>query len=727
MKVIRLYQLFLFALLFNSVLTRAEIQLQAPEAIGAGGMVSITWQGKGSDSDFITIVAIGTAEGKYNKYQYARKRGPVKLRAPDVPGDYEIRYLGATKPYETIARSHLSVTQVTAEIQAPREVQAGATLNFSWRGPDNDKDFITLVEKEAPERKYRKYQYTRKGASLRLNAPDEPGDYELRYLMGGSLRTLARSPVKVLATSAKVAGPNQVRAGTRFSVSWEGPDNQQDFITLVKRDAAPKSYAKYRYTNTGNPVKLKAPDEPGDYQVRYLTGGRHYTLASYDLTVTATNADLEAPDEAMAGAMIEIHWKGPNNQQDFVSVVKQGAREGAYDTYSYTHRGNPVVLAMPERPGDYELRYITGESHLTLASRPIHILPASASLQAPESIELGQVVPVSWQGPGNDQDYLIIVARGSEHNRDGPYAYVRRGKHLRIASPPESGEYEVRYVTGGLKRTLASVNLQVTPSMQPGTLRVVRNDRSHIHNSALPAMAVILDASGSMLQRMEGRRRIEVAREALLKLIDQVVPERTPFALRVFGHKEKDSCRTDLEIPLRPLNKAAAKLNIAGINAMNLARTPIADSLRMTLSDLASAKGEKIILLITDGEETCDGDPAAAIQEISDSGAQIQVNIVGFAIDELMLREAFQQWARLGNGRYFDAQDAQQLEDSLKQSMQEFYEVIGPQGELLGAGEVGGEAIELPPGRYRVKLSGKAASASFDINIASGELEVLGI
>ena len=86
MKVIRPYQIFLFALLFNSAVASAEIQLQAPKTIGAGGMVSITWQGQGSDSDFITIVAAGAAEGKYNKYQYARRRGPVKFRAPECPG-----------------------------------------------------------------------------------------------------------------------------------------------------------------------------------------------------------------------------------------------------------------------------------------------------------------------------------------------------------------------------------------------------------------------------------------------------------------------------------------------------------------------------------------------------------------------------------------------------------------------------------------------------------------
>ncbi len=727
MKVTRLYQFLFFALLFNSAIAFADILLQAPESVGAGATVVISWQGQGADSDFISIVTQGEAEGKYNKYRYARKGGPVKLVAPDIPGEYEIRYLNASRPYQTLARSKLTVTEVTATIEAPLEVMAGENFSFSWSGPDNERDFITLVSKGAPGRKYGKYQYTQKGPSLSLRAPDEPGEYELRYLMGSSKKTLARSTIQVKATQAKVEGPKQVSAGAKFSVDWVGPDNQQDFIALVQRDAPEKSYGKYRYTNTGNPVVLTAPDEPGEYQVRYLTGSAHYTLGSYDLTVTATGAGLDAPTEVMAGSMVNVTWQGPDNVQDFITVVKQGAKEKEYSDYRYTHSGNPALLQMPEIPGDYEIRYLTGGSHRTLASRPVKVMPASASLLAPESIELGEVVPVSWEGPGNNQDYVIIVSSGSKQNRKGTYAYVRRGKNLRIASPAEVGSYEIRYVTGGLKQTLASVNLEVTPSRIPGTLQVVRSSEAGTEGQALPAISIILDASGSMLQRMDGRRRIEIAREALLKLTEQVIPENTLFALRVFGHKEKDSCRTDLEIPLGPLNKSAVKSKISAINAMNLAKTPIAHSLQLAISDLEQAKGEKIVLLITDGEETCDGNPATSIQQIADSGIDVQVNIVGFAIDELMLRETFQQWARLGNGRYFDAQDAQQLESSLSQSMQESYEIIDQQGTLIGAGEVGAAPIKLAPGAYRLRLVGGLGGAYKEIQIDSGKLKVVSL
>ena len=96
----------------------AEITLDAPASIGAGAPLPIRWSGEGGPRDFITVVARGTAEGKYADYQYARQ-STVELRAPEEAGDYEIRYLDAKAPYETRARRTLTVTPVSATLEVP--------------------------------------------------------------------------------------------------------------------------------------------------------------------------------------------------------------------------------------------------------------------------------------------------------------------------------------------------------------------------------------------------------------------------------------------------------------------------------------------------------------------------------------------------------------------------------------------------------------------------------
>lgn len=225
------------------------------------------------------------------------------------------------------------------------------------------------------------------------------------------------------------------------------------------------------------------------------------------------------------------------------------------------------------------------------------------------------------------------------------------------------------------------------------------------------AVEVILDASGSMLQRMEGRRRIEIAHEALAALVRDTLPDRTPFAFRAFG-LEEDACRTELLVPLAPLDREAAARAIEAVPAINLAKTAIADSLRAAGNDLANASAPRVIVLVTDGEETCEGDPEAAIAELRASGFDARVNIVGFAIDDAGLAETFAAWAEQGGGAYFDAGGAEALQEAVSSALTPRFDIVrtyldGRQ-QVVGAAALG-ETVTVPAGRLTI-TPGSAAT-----------------
>jgi hypothetical protein len=245
--------------------------------------------------------------------------------------------------------------------------------------------------------------------------------------------------------------------------------------------------------------------------------------------------------------------------------------------------------------------------------------------------------------------------------------------------------------------------------------------------AASGAVELILDASGSMLQRLDGERRIEIARQVLTHAVNEVIPAGTPVALRVFGHREPNACRTDLEIPLQPLDPVAAAGTIGGIQARNLARTPIADSLARVEEDLAGAEGARVVILVTDGEETCEGDPAEVLETLAARGFDLRLNIVGFAIDDEALRDQFQRWATQGGGRYFDAADSTSLQNSVANALRPPFTVLDADGEAVATGMVGGEPLELAPGRYRVLVTGQGADTARDIEIVGGERTELGL
>lgn len=264
---------------------------------------------------------------------------------------------------------------------------------------------------------------------------------------------------------------------------------------------------------------------------------------------------------------------------------------------------------------------------------------------------------------------------------------------------------------------------------EPGTLRVVAASKPAGAAAPAPAVApsalrrgaieVILDASGSMLQRLDGERRIAIAHATLGKLVTETLPAGTPFALRAFGDDRPGSCETRLAAPLAPLDGRALAAQIDRVMPKNLAKTPIAASLRAVREDLASAEGQRTVILVTDGEETCGGDPEAEIAALRAGGFDVRVNIVGFAVDDAGLKETFRRWAETGGGRYLDAADARGLDAAVEAAVALPFRVRDAAGAVVAEGVVGGEAVTLPPGTYGVEIGDGAATETATILAAS--------
>jgi hypothetical protein len=243
---------------------------------------------------------------------------------------------------------------------------------------------------------------------------------------------------------------------------------------------------------------------------------------------------------------------------------------------------------------------------------------------------------------------------------------------------------------------------------QPGTLTVIGPDLAGTEGqtgaqvSNQVTIEIILDTSGSMLAALpDGQRRIDVARTVLTDLVQNQIPPGVPVALRVFG-STPDSCETSLLVPVQPLDPDALAGTIQAIEPVNLVKTPLGASLEQVTTDLAGVPGPKIVVLVTDGEETCDGDPARAIATLSEQGIDATVNIVGFALDDDALGAQFRDWAEIGNGTYFDATSAEELDDALAAAVQAPFRVLDTEGNEVARGTVGGDAIELPAGTYTV-------------------------
>ncbi|MEJ1961138.1 MAG: hypothetical protein WDO56_06170 [Gammaproteobacteria bacterium] len=285
--------------------------------------------------------------------------------------------------------------------------------------------------------------------------------------------------------------------------------------------------------------------------MRYFLGAGDTMIVEKPLTVTGASASVSAPASVGVGASFEIKWTGPNNARDFITVVKAGAPEKHYEAYAYTSVGNPVELRAPEQPGDYELRYLTGQTYATLATTKLSVTSANATLKGPASGGRRQHFHGELDG-----DRAINATSSTSCPRARAKATAARGptRHkaiLRRCSSAEGGwntSCAIRW--GSRDATLARTSIQITPGKEePGLVGVTHSGAATSGN----AVEIIFDASGSMLQKIGGKRRIDIARETLTKLTSQIIPAGTPFAMRVFG-REVNSCQTDLFIPVSALD-----------------------------------------------------------------------------------------------------------------------------------------------------------------------------
>jgi von Willebrand factor type A domain-containing protein len=542
---------------------------------------------------------------------------------------------------------------------------------------------------------------------------------------------VALAALSVLSTARHVvaddgasvrAAQTTIQAGAKLRVEWTrrnvGEHPELDQIEIATAGAPDGSYAKGGLqqvsSQSDSPAELFVPDVAGEYEVRYLhqDGGR--VLARAKFTATPITATLQAPASALGGTKISVGWTGPKNYGDTIIIAVAGTSDeenAPAGLQSVPAEQAPVELLTPEEAGAYEVRYISYLSHRVLARSPLGVGAGSATLEAAPSVVAGTEVSIAWTGPGFAGDYLCIVPKATPDGESGlgggaTYSFLGNDARSpqRMAAPLSVGEHEIRYKTMQSKTTLARRGLTVTPApRQPGLLRVALSGNSAALASG--AVEIILDASGSMLQKLGGKRRIDIAKATLTGLTSDTIPAGTPFALRIFG-RGLNSCQTDLDIPLAPLDGKAVGTRLAALNAKSGAKTPIAASLEKVAADLQGAGGDRMVILITDGEETCGGDPAAAILGLQQKGVGVRVNIVGFAIDDAKLAASFKVWASAGEGRYFDAKDARGLSKAVSQALAPAFEVLAADGRRVTQGFVAAEPVKLPPGTYTVRIGG---------------------
>jgi Ca-activated chloride channel family protein len=160
-------------------------------------------------------------------------------------------------------------------------------------------------------------------------------------------------------------------------------------------------------------------------------------------------------------------------------------------------------------------------------------------------------------------------------------------------------------------------------------------------------LLLILDASGSMWGRAEGEEKIVIARRVLKDLTARLSDD-ADVGLIAYGHRREADC-ADIEtvVPLGPLNRASLVSKVESLNPKG--KTPITQSIEQAIAAVKGRTDPATIVLLSDGIETCSGDPCAAVTAAKKAGTNFLLHVIGF---DLSKERRFPRMRRAGRRRF---------------------------------------------------------------------------
>jgi Mg-chelatase subunit ChlD len=219
------------------------------------------------------------------------------------------------------------------------------------------------------------------------------------------------------------------------------------------------------------------------------------------------------------------------------------------------------------------------------------------------------------------------------------------------------------------------------------------------------AVEIVVDASRSMWGQIEGEAKMSIAKD-ILEDVSYWYPDDLDLALRAYGSvspsDSNDCTDSALLVPFGEDNRESIRYAVAALRPTG--QTPIAFALNQAGRDFSSLWDDRALVLVTDGIESCGGDPVRAARELREQG--ITVHLIGFGLGNAADEDtaSLQAVANASGGRYVTAGSAEELQDALAQTVATSFSVFKGSVEVASGSLASDERIFLPEGDYRVQL-----------------------
>lgn len=186
-----------------------------------------------------------------------------------------------------------------------------------------------------------------------------------------------------------------------------------------------------------------------------------------------------------------------------------------------------------------------------------------------------------------------------------------------------------------------------------------------------PKVELLLDVSGSMRARdIDGESRMSAAKQAFNEVLD-ATPQEVQLGIRTLGANypgddRKTGCKDTAQLyPVGTLDRTEAKTAVATLSPTGW--TPIGPALLKAADDLDGGEGTRRIVLISDGEDTCQPlDPCQVAREIAAKGIGLTIDTLGL-VPNVKVSKQLSCIAEATGGTYTSVEHKEQLSDRVNQ------------------------------------------------------------
>lgn len=200
-----------------------------------------------------------------------------------------------------------------------------------------------------------------------------------------------------------------------------------------------------------------------------------------------------------------------------------------------------------------------------------------------------------------------------------------------------------------------------------------KKTKDNIYSQDKRTVLIVFDASRSMEDKIRGETKIHIAKRVLEDVLLKAATNIN-IGFRVYGASEPTNnlqfdC-SDSKLLVIPATNNRRSIISEVHKILPQGFTPITYSLSLAVQDLVPYKGEKSIILISDGLETCGGDPCHLAKELTTSNIDLKIDVVGFGVrDDWEAQQQLMCIALNTHGKYYSADSAEELTRGLFESI----------------------------------------------------------